>query len=250
MLKGIQRLAIAAYEVAELAVGSVWHFPYAVRRHKLLFKQLYEVGNRGLLVVSVMGGFIGMILALHTGYQTRRFNLEQEIGLIGLAIVKEFGPVMTAFILAGRIGSAYAAEIGTMKVYEEVDAITVMGVRPVAYLASPRVLACLVMLPLLAIYADFVGMLGGALVARTYVGVEFSQFFTVFFQNMSMTQAWRSMLKCVVFGGIIAVTGCHFGFKTTGGAEGVGRSTTDSVVCALLAVLIADYFLEKVLLAF
>jgi len=249
MASTIARVAAATYDVAALAVQSVAHFPYAIRHHKLLFKQLYDVGNRGLLIASVMGCFIGMILALQVGYQILRWNLEQEIGLIGLAIIKEFGPVMTAFIIAGRIGSAYAAEIGTMKVYEEVDAITVMGVKPVAYLASPRLLACIVMLPLLTIYADFVGMMGGALVARTYAGVDLSQFFTVFLQNMTMTEAWRSMIKCVVFGGIIAVVGCYFGFKTTGGAEGVGRSTTDSVVCSLLAVLIADYFMEKVLLA-
>jgi len=249
MVGTVMRVSATAHEVAELTVQSVMSFPYAVRRHKLLFKQLYEVGNRGLLIVSLMGGFIGMILALQIGYQLRRFNLEQEMGLMGLAIIKEFGPVMTAFIIAGRIGSSYAAEIGTMKVYEEVDAITVMGVNPVAYLASPRLLACLVMLPVLTVYADFVGLMGGALVARTFVGVEFSRFFTVFLQNASMTEVWRSLVKCVVFGGIIAVTGCFFGFRTKGGAEGVGRSTTDSVVCGLLAVLIADYFMERVLLA-
>lgn len=250
MLSMLMRAITAAYEVAGLTVRSVGNAPYAIRRHKLLFKQLYEVGNRSLLIVSVMGCFIGMILALQTGYQIRRYNLEQEIGLIGLAIIKEFGPVMTAFILAGRIGSSYAAEIGTMKVHEELDALTVMGVKPVAHLATPRLMACVVMLPVLTLYADFVGMLGGALVARNYVGVEFSQFFQVFFQEMNMTEVWRPMVKCVVFGGIIAIVGCHFGFKTTGGAEGVGRSTTDSVVSALLAILIADYFMEKILLAF
>ena len=249
MFQPLVAASTTAYDVAELTWRSVRHSGYALRRGKLLFKQLYEVGNRSLMIVSVMGGFMGMILALQIGYITRKYNLEQQIGLIGLAIVKEFGPVITAFIVAGRVGSAYAAEIGTMKVYEEVDALTVMGVRPVAYLASPRLLACLVMLPLLAIYADFIGMLGGALVSRTFVGVEFSRFFQVFFQYMDMTEVWRSMIKCVFFGGIIAITGCYFGFKTTGGAEGVGRSTTDSVVCALLSVLIADYFIEKVLLA-
>jgi phospholipid/cholesterol/gamma-HCH transport system permease protein len=196
-----------------------------------------------------MGSFMGMILALQTGYQLRRFNYESEIGLIGIAIVREFGPVITAFLLAGRIGSSYAAEIGTMKVYEEIDALTVMGVRPVAFLASPRVLACLIMLPVLVIYADFIGMLGGAFIAQTYVGVPPARFFRVFFDFIRMHDLGRSMVKCVFFGGIIAVTGCYFGFKTTGGAEGVGRSTTDSVVYSILAVLVADYFIEKVMLA-
>jgi len=249
LFRFLTRAGIAAYDVAALTLTGLGGAGYILRRNRLLFKQLYEVGNRSLLIVSLMGGFMGMILALQIGYQISRYNLEHQIGLIGMAIVKEFGPVITAFILAGRIGSAYAAEIGTMKVYEEVDALTVMGVRPVAYLATPRLLACVLMVPVLTIYADFVGMLGGALVARTYVGVEYSQFFQVFFQFVTMTEIWRSLIKAVVFGGIIAVTGCYFGFKTSGGAEGVGRSTTDSVVCALLAVLISDYFMEKVLLA-
>jgi len=250
MANVLTRVGNTAYEIAELTLSGMRNFPYALRKPRLLFRQLFEVGNRSLLIVSVMGGFMGMILSLQIGYYVRRYNLEAQIGAIGFAIIKEFGPVITAFILAGRVGSSYAAEIGTMKVYEEVDALTVMGVKPVAYLVSPRLLACLIMLPALAVYGDFVGLLGGALVARTYVGVEFGHFFRVFFQVVSMKEVWRSMIKCVAFGGIIAVVGCHFGFKTTGGAEGVGRSTTDSVVWALLTVLIADYFIEKVLLAF
>jgi len=243
------RASVAAYDVAALLLKSVRHSPYAIRRHELLFKQLYEVGNRSLLIVTVMGAFVGMILALHTGYLAEQFNQEHQIGLVGLAIIKEFGPVITAFLLAGRIGSSYAAEIGTMKVSEELDALTVMGVRPVAYLASPRLMACLIMVPVMVIYADFIASLGGAMVAYTYVSVPPSTYFRVFFNVVNMTELWRSLVKCVGFGAIISVTGCYFGFKTTGGAEGVGRSTTDSVVWALLAVLIADFFMEKVLLA-
>lgn len=246
----IVRACETAYDVAALLKGSVFNVWYALKHHKLLFKQLYEVGNRSLLIVTVMGCFIGMILALQTGYQLQKFNQEKQIGLIGLAIIKEFGPVITAFLLAGRIGSAYAAEIGTMKVYEELDALKVMGVRPVAYLASPRLIACLIMLPIMVLYADLVGMLGGALVAKFYVNVEPSAFFDIFFKFMDMKEVWRSMIKSVIFGGIIAITGCYFGFRTAGGAEGVGRSTTDSVVCCLLAVLISDYFIEKILLSF
>jgi phospholipid/cholesterol/gamma-HCH transport system permease protein len=249
MIGAFTNATLAAYDVAELMAQSVRHVPYVLRRQRLLFKQLYEVGNRSLGIVSLLGLFIGMSLALQSGYQLRKVNQEQFIGLIGIAIVKEFGPVITAFLLAGRIGSSYAAEIGTMKVYEEVDALTVLGVRPVAYLASPRLLACLIMMPVLVVYADFVAMLGGAVVAKTYLGVAPSAFFREFFQWMELKEAWRSMAKSLVFGGIIAVTGCYFGFRTTGGAEGVGRSTTDSVVCAILAVLICDYFLEKILLA-
>ena len=249
MFGALVNASVAAHDIAALTVSSLANAGYALRRNRLLFKQLHEVGNRSLVIVSLMGLFIGMSLALQSGYQLRKFNQEDFIGIVGIAIVKEFGPVITAFLLAGRIGSAYAAEIGTMKVYEEVDALTVLGVRPVAYLASPRLLACLIMMPILVIYADFVAVIGGALIAKSYVGVEPKVFFQQFFQWMDMTEVWRSMIKCVVFGGIVAITGCYFGFRTKGGAEGVGRSATDSVVFAILAVLVCDYFLEKVLLA-
>ncbi len=247
-ISGVCAVLSATYDVAALVLQSLFNAGYVVRRPHLLFGQMYHVGNRSLVIVSVMGAFMGMILALQVGFITRMYNLQHQIGLIGIAVIKEFGPVITAFILSGRIGSAYAAEIGTMKVYEEVDALTVMGVTPVAYLASPRLLACMIMLPVLVIYADFMGLLGGAFVARTYVGVEFGRFFQVFFQYITFADVWRSMVKSLCFGVIIAVTGCYFGFRTTGGAEGVGRSTTASVVWALLSVLVADYFIERVLL--
>ncbi len=239
-----------AYDVGALLLESLKSIGYVIRRPYLLYKQMFMVGNRSLLIVSIMGAFIGMILALQVGFITLQYNLQRQIGLIGIAIIKEFGPVITAFILSGRIGSAYAAEIGTMKVYDEIDALTVMGVRPVAYLASPRLFACIFMLPVLVVYADFMAMMGGALVARTYVGVELGQFFQVFFQYITFADVWRSMVKSLCFGVIIAVTGCYFGFKTEGGAEGVGRSTTSSVVWALLSVLVADYFIERLLLGF
>lgn len=245
----IGRIGAGAYEVAALVFSSVRHTGYIVRRSALLFRQFLEVGNRSLFIVSVLGTFIGMILALQSGYQLRRFQQEGQIGLIGLAIIKEFGPVITAFLLAGRIGSAFAAEIGTMKVYEELDALRVLGIEPVAYLATPRLLACVIMVPVLTIYSDFLATLGGVLVAWTYVDVSPRIFFDVYFQNIGMTDVWRSLVKTVVFGGIIATTGCWCGFRTTGGAEGVGRSTTQSVVYAITAVLICDYFLEKIMLA-
>ena len=185
-LNPLSNTALKAFEVAELALKSIRQLGYSLRKNKLLFKQFYEVGNRSLLIVSVLGMFIGMILALQSGYQLKRFQQEGQIGLIGIAIIKEFGPVITAFLLAGRIGSAYAAEIGTMVVYEEVDALKVLGVNPIAYLASPRLLACLVMLPVMTIYADFVAMLGGALVAHAYVDIPANQFFDVFFKFMEM----------------------------------------------------------------
>jgi len=250
LLAAARNACVAAHDVAALTLASLRHAGYAIRRHNLLFKQLYEVGNRSLLIVSVFGMFVGLILVLYGGDQLRRFNQEKYIGLTGLAIVWEFGPVFTAFILAGRIGSAYAAEIGTMQVYEEVDALKSMGVRPEAYLVSPRLLACSLLLPVLVVYADFWALLGGAGMAWFYVRVAPRTFFHMFFQYIELCQITRSLVKAVAFGAIISIVGCYHGFTTRGGAEGVGRSTTRSVVHSLLAILVADYFISKILLAF
>ncbi len=242
-------ICAAAYDVAALTLDSIRHLGQALRRHKLLFQQLYEVGNRSLLVVTVFGVFVGLILVLYTGNQLRRFGQERYVGLSGLAIVWEFGPVFTAFILAGRIGSAYAAEIGTMKVSDEIDALRAMGVQPTAYLAAPRLLSCAALTPALVTYADFCALVGGAFMAWVYVRVAPNQFFQLFFQHLTLSEMLRSMIKATVFGAIIAIVGCYHGFKTRGGAEGVGRSTTASVVHSLLAIVVADYLISKILLA-
>lgn len=247
--EGFRNVCCAAHDVGALTLKSIRHFGEAIRRHKLLFKQCYEVGNRSLLIVIVFGLFVGLVLVLYGADQLQRFGQEKFIGLTGLAIVWEFGPVFTAFILAGRIGSAYAAEIGTMKVSEEIDALLSMGVSPEAYLAAPRLLACTVLTPVLVVCADLAALLGGAFMAWVYVRVAPNQFFQLFFQYLTVEEMVRSLVKATAFGAIIAITGCYHGFKTVGGAEGVGRSTTQSVVHSLLAILIADYFISRLLLA-
>jgi phospholipid/cholesterol/gamma-HCH transport system permease protein len=249
VLEGAKNIACTASDVGTLFWEGLQNTGYVLKRQKLLFKQLYEVGNRSFLIVGVFGLFMGLILVLYAANQLERFSQQKYLGLAGLAIVWEFGPVFTAFIIAGRIGSSYAAEIGTMKVYEEIDALRSMGVEPEAYLASPRLLACALLLPVLVVYADFLALLGGSGMAWLYARVSPSQFFQLFFQYLTLKEMSRSLAKSVVFGAIIAVTGCYHGFRTSGGAEGVGRSTTESVVHSLLAVVVADYFISKVLLA-
>ncbi len=244
----IGNACVHAYDVAALTADALRHTGEALRRQKLLFKHLYEVGNRSLAIVSIFGLFVGMILVLYAGDTLERFGQQKYVGLTGLAIIWEFGPVFTAFILAGRIGSAYAAEIGTMKVYDEVDALKALGIRPTAYLVTPRLLACLLMLPALACFADFWALIGGAGMGWFFVRVAPAQFFHLFFQNLKFYQMTRSIIKAFIFGGIIAITGCYHGFQTTGGAEGVGRRTTLSVVHSLLTILIADYLISKILL--
>jgi phospholipid/cholesterol/gamma-HCH transport system permease protein len=245
---GFETACTRASDVGALTLNAFSHVGEAVRRHRLLFKHLYLVGNSSLGIVSLFGLFVGLILVLYAGDTLARFTQERYVGLTGLAIVWEFGPVFTAFIIAGRIGSAYAAEIGTMNVYDEIDALKALGVRPTAYLCTPRLIACMVMLPVLACYADFWALLGGSGMAWWFYHVAPAQFFHVLWQNLKFYQMGRSILKAFIFGGIIAITGCYHGFQTTGGAEGVGRRTTLSVVHSLLAILVADYFISKVLL--
>ena len=242
-------LCNGAADIGAFTWETIRNTGYALRRHKLLFKQLYEVGNKSLPIVTVFGLFVGLILVLYSGNTLAKFGQAKYVGLTGLAIVWEFGPVFTAFIIAARIGSAYAAEIGTMKVYDEIDSLVSMGVKPEAYLATPRLLACAILLPALVIYADFAAMIGGAGMAWFYVHVSPRLFFQQFFQNLVFHEVTRSLIKAFIFGGVIAVVGCYRGLRTTGGAEGVGRSTTQSVVQSLLAILVADYFISKLLLA-
>jgi phospholipid/cholesterol/gamma-HCH transport system permease protein len=238
----------AAYDVAALALTGVRHLPYALRRRSLFARHLYEAGPASLLIVALFGVFVGMILVLYGGQQLARVQQEALIGYTGVAIIWEFGPVFTAFILAGRIGAAYAAEIGTMRVSEEIDALTVMGVHPVAYLVTPRMTACVIMLPALTVLADFVAILAGAGMAWAQLRVPPSVFLDTFVTNTTASEMGRSLLKAAAFGLIIAVVGCYHGFNTTGGAEGVGRSTTRTVVHSLLAILVTDYFLSKLLM--
>ncbi len=249
VLQGARDLCVATYDIGVLTLESAGFAGYAIRRQNILFKQFYEVGNRSLFIITVFGLFVGLILVLYGGDQLQRFNQEKYIGLTGVAMVWEFGPVFTAILLAGRIGSSYAAEIGTMQVYDEIDALRSMGVRPEAYLAAPRLLACSLLLPLLVTYADFTALAGGAGMGWVSLHVSPSEFYRVFFQYLRFRDMWRSLIKALIFGGIVAMVGCYHGFKTTGGAEGVGRSTTESVVHSLLAILVADYFINKVLLA-
>ena len=248
MLSTIKGILDATGEVLILFAQSIYWIRHAFRRRTLVLHQLFEVGNRSLTICALMGGFVGMILALQTGIQLKKFAAEDALGpLVGLALIKEFGPVITAFVLAGRVGSAFTAEIGSMVVYEEVDSLKTMGVNPVAYLAMPRILACIVCVPALVICCDIVGLLGGVLVGVTFVGVQFDTYFDTFYQACEFSDIYKSLFKSSIFGAIIAVVGCREGFNTSGGPEGVGKSTTRSVVEALVLVLVFDYFVERLM---
>jgi len=187
-----------------------------------------------------------MVLALHSGYTLRRFDFEQALAsIVSLSIVKEMGPVITGLLLAGRIGASVTAEIGTMQVNEEIDALHTMGISPVRYLVMPRFLGCVTMMPALVAYASIVGIFGGAIVASAYFDMSLHSYFETAWGSMEFGDLMEGQIKALLFGAIVAVVACHRGLSTHGGAEGVGRAITSSVVTSFICIIIGDYFVTR-----
>jgi len=217
-------------------------------RWKIIFKQLEFIGVNSTLIIVLTGLFTGAVLALQAGKAFRLFNAEAATGsLVALSLLRELGPVMTALMLAARCGSAMAAEIGTMRVTQQIDALRVMSVDPVSYLITPRILATTIMSPLLCIIFSICGNFGGFIVAVGVLEVNDATYLDKIQQYVDMDDLWNGLVKAVVFGVIIAVVGCRKGFTTSGGAEGVGRATTEAVVVASVSILVADYFLTALM---
>jgi len=190
--------------------------------------------------------FTGMVIGGQTGFELKKLasGLETTVGsIVGAAMCREMGPVLTAVVLAGFVGGGMASVIGTMKVNEEIDALEVMSINPVRYLVMPRLVAMMLAVPTLTVFADVVGIGGGAMVAKYQLGVSFYTFFDGAFTTLSVEDVLFGMLKGWVFGIIITMIACQQGITTTGGAEGVGRSTMRAVVYSFLMILIANYLL-------
>ena len=221
------------------------------KRFKSILEQIYISGVQSIPVILVVGVFTGMILSFQTGSVFKEYHLEEYLGLVVLvSMCKELGPFMTAFILAGRVGSAMAAEIGTMKVSEEIDALEVMSINPIEFLVMPRVIALALCAPVLTAYVNFVGVLGGAVVAKYQIGVEYSVYFRNILDYMmlnDLTLIYGGLVKGIVFGIIIAAVGCSNGMRTTNGAEGVGQAARKTVVHAFLLVLMFNYFMSSII---
>ena len=199
------------------------------------------VGFDAIPIVTLIAFFIGVIMALQSGYQLKKFGaINYVVNLVALSISRELGPLMTAIILVGRSGSAFAAELGTMEVGEEIDALKTMGLNPVRYLVVPKMLAMVVMLPCLTIWADLMGILGGATFAYTQIDMTLRHYMLATVDALLLHDVITGLIKSVVFALIITTIGCHEGFKVKGGAEGVGRSTTSSVVTSMFIVILAD----------
>ena len=213
--------------------------------------QMVRIGIDSLPVTTMTAFFTGMVLALQGGATTRHFfNEPLFIGtLVSFSIVMELGPVMTSMVVAGRAGAAIAAELGTMKVTEQIDALYTLGTDPVRYLVIPRVLAFIAVLPILTTIADFSGVLGGYVVASVKYHIAPNVYWHDIVDNMRVRHFFHGYIKAYVFGTVISFICCYKGITTSGGAEGVGKSTTSAVVYSMVCVLILDYFVTAVLVA-
>ncbi len=219
--------------------------PYDVRE---LVRQMVRVGFNSIPVVLLTTLFTGGVMALQTFTVLRRINAESFVGSgVALSMVRELAAVLSGLIVAGRAGSAMGAELGTMRVTEQIDALEVMATDPVHYLVVPRVWATTIMLPLLVVMGNGVGILGGYLVAVVMMGANPNTYVERSFKFMDLNDLFSGLVKAAVFGFLLAAIGCQQGYYTSGGAEGVGRATTAAVVVASIAILITDFFLTRLL---
>lgn len=227
----------------------VWFFrrPPTLRN---LIPVCYAIGVRSVPVVAVTGMFIGMVMAVQFYHQFYMIGLATRLGsLINISIVRELGPVLAATMLAGRVGSAMSAELATMKITEQVDAIFCLGTHPIAYLVVPRLLASVLLIPLLTVLADFMGIMGGAFICTRFYNVEPHYYWEHTQEFITLWDLFTGFFKATAFGFIIALISCHRGLNSRAGAEGVGRAATEAFVISFIAILIIDFFLGMFLIS-
>src|SRR5580704_12375264 len=225
--------------------------PLAWRQRQKVFDQFFEIGNASLLMVCVLSFFIGAVIALQTGPVLVDRSLSSAVGgIVGISIAKELAPVMMAILIAGRSGSAMSAEIGSMRVYEEIDALRTMNIDPVSFLVLPRMLAIALALPALVMLAIPVGWFGGALVSafNRHIAVSYDAYFQNLRQVVELGDVMNGLFKAFVFALAIGIISCHQGLITRGGPRGIGRSVTKAVVNSIVLILILDYILTRFLL--
>jgi phospholipid/cholesterol/gamma-HCH transport system permease protein len=252
ILDRIGLVFIRVFEQTGLWFGALWNtFRWMFRRPfdgREWLRQMVRVGVDSIPVVVLSAMFTGMVLALQTFIGFQRVHAEQFVAsVVSLAMLRELSPVLVGLMVTGRVGSSMAAEIGTMKVTEQIDALKALATEPVQYLFVPRVIAGLIMLPFLVVLGDFLGIYGGYLVAVKLMHTNPVVYQQNTYQFLSLNDVWSGLIKAAAFGVILTLTGCVRGYYTTGGAEGVGRATTNAVVSASLIILLSDFFLTKIL---
>lgn len=245
----IQRLGEYVFDIVSdvggLALFSIRTLGWLLRkppRWGVIIPSFYNIGVSSVPVVALTGTFIGMVLAIQTYTQFEAMQMETKLGgVINMALVKELGPVLAATMLAGRVGSSMAAELGTMRVTEQIDALAALGTNPIRYLVVPRFLACVLLIPLLTLMADFMGVIGGAVVCTKLLGVDSYHYWMHSRHSVSSLDLFIGIFKSIFFGAAIALVGCHRGFHSRAGAEGVGRAATESFVFTFIAILALDF---------
>jgi phospholipid/cholesterol/gamma-HCH transport system permease protein len=219
-----------------------------VKNLRLLLPQLYEVGVRSVPVVAVTGAFIGMVLAVETHTQFKSIGQEDRLGsIINLSVVKQIGPVLAAVMVAGRVGGALTAELGTMNVTEQLDALRVMGADPISVLVVPRFIACILLTPVLTIYSDLLGVAGGWLISVKFLHVPNGPYWHYSQMGVDKWQVMEGIIKSVFFGGAIGLVSCYKGFTCGSGASGVGRACTESFVTSFLCIIVLNFFFAQLL---
>jgi phospholipid/cholesterol/gamma-HCH transport system permease protein len=247
----IHRLGERAFEiVAEVGDATLFSFltfswmARKLPRWSVLVPCLYAIGVLSVPVVAITGTFIGMVLAVQAHSQFAMMGLATRLGsVINISLVKELGPVLAATMLAGRVGSSMSAELGTMRVTEQIDALTALGTNPIHYLVVPRFLACFLLIPLLTLMADFMGVIGGAVVSTQILMVDSYAYWEHSREYVGAADLFAGVFKSFFFGAAIAVISCHRGFNSRAGAEGVGRAATEAFVYSFIAILFLDFVL-------
>jgi len=213
-----------------------------------IMKQMEFVGVKSIFVVVLTGTFTGMVMALQGYHGFRMFSAESLVGsTVALGMTRELGPVLTSLMVTARAGSAMAAELGSMRVTEQIDALYVMAANPVQHLIVPRIIASVAMVPVLTIVSDFVGIAGGYFVGVHVLHINEGLFLKNITKLVTLNDIYNGLIKAACFGLILSLVGCYKGFNTRGGAEGVGRATTEAVVLASISILVADYFLTAIM---
>jgi phospholipid/cholesterol/gamma-HCH transport system permease protein len=212
-------------------------------KRKRILEQSKKAGVDSFLIVALISFFIGVIFSFQIAYLMRQLGAEMYIAsIVALSIVRELGPVITALIVAGRVGASITAELGSMQVTEQIDALTTLATNPIKYLVVPRFVALSVMLPILTLFADTVGILGGWLICVYKLGIPSKMYMTIAFDSLQFKDLFTGLAKTVFFGMIIAFVSCYEGFNVEGGAEGVGKATTQSVVISFILIIACDCF--------
>ena len=215
---------------------------------RLVFPQFYAIGTRSIPVVMITGAFVGMVLAVQTVVQFRAIGYTAALGsIVNLSVVRELGPVLAGIMLAGRVGGGLTAELGTMRVTEQIDALRAMGADPLRVLVVPRFLACVLLIPALVLYADFMGILGGYVVSTHIYAVSAGEFWRHAADSVEFFDIFHGLVKSEFYGAVIGLICCYKGFRCAPGAAGVGRACTESFVASCMAILALDFFLGMLL---